>query len=156
MVNDILIWFKGIYNNPFFHPYITLLLAAFCGGALGMERAKNGHTEAGKRTLAMVSLGACLYTILPMLRGGVADPWRMAGQVITGIGFIGAGVLIKENFSIKGLTTASTIWVAAAVGVCFGANEPLIAIFTTIFGIGILLTNKVDALIKKKEPDDKS
>ena len=132
-----------IWNNPTTHTFLILFLAAFCGGALGTERQKTGHTEAGRRTLALVSLGSCLFTILPMLHTGIPDPWRMAAQVITGVGFIGAGVMIKENFTIKGLTTASTIWVTSAIGVCWGAGEPLIAIFTTIFALGILLTNKI-------------
>lgn len=124
-------------------PYGTLFLAAFCGGALGTERQKTGHEEAGRRTLALVSLGACLFTLLPMIRGVVQDPWRMGAQVISGVGFLGAGVLIKEGFSIKGLTTASTIWVTSAIGVCFGAGEYLMGIFTTLFALGILLTNKI-------------
>jgi len=147
-------WVKWLYNDSLYHPYLVLFLAAFCGGALGTERQSNGHTEAGRRTLAMVSLGACLFTILPMLQNGLSDPWRMAGQVITGIGFIGAGVLIRDNFNVKGLTTASTIWVAAAVGVCFGANRPDIAFFVTIFSIFILLTNKFGNIFRKKKLDD--
>jgi len=154
MVYDFCMWMKSIYSNPTLHPFIVLFLAAFCGGAMGTERAKNGHTEAGRRTLAMVSLGACLFTLLPMLQTGLPDPWRMAGQVITGIGFIGAGVLIRENFTIRGLTTASTIWVAAAVGVCFGANRPDIAVFTTVFSIGILLTNRVHILRRDDTPKE--
>ena len=142
MVNNIQHWAEFLLN-PSKSPYSVLFLAAFCGGALGTERQKTGHTQAGRRTLAMVSLGSCLFTILPMIHGAVADPWRMGAQVITGIGFLGAGVLIKENLSIKGLTTASTIWVTAAIGVCFGAGEYAIAFFTTIFALGILLTNKI-------------
>ena len=134
---------QDFVQAPSIHPYATLILAAFCGGALGTERQKTGHTEAGRRTLAMVALGSCLFTILPMLSSGIPDPWRMGSQVITGVGFLGAGVLIKENFTIKGLTTASTIWVTSAIGVCFGAGRPLLAIFTTIFSLGILLTNKI-------------
>ena len=136
----------NLYNNPEYHPYLLLFLAAACGGALGTERQMTGHRQAGRRTLALVSLGACLFTILPMLQTGIADPWRMGAQVITGIGFIGGGVLIKENFSVKGMTTAATIWIAAAIGIAFAANQVLLGFFCTGFTFLIL---KI-----KKEPID--
>ena len=144
MVKTIIEWGKWIWINPHIHPCLILFIAAFCGGALGTERQKSGHTEAGRRTLALVALGGCIFTILPMLHTKVSDPWRMGAQVITGIGFIGAGVLIKEGFTIKGLTTASTIWVSAAIGVCFGAEEILLGFFSTIFSLMILLTSKLE------------
>lgn len=141
-----------IVNNPQYHPYFLLFLAALCGGALGTERQISGHKEAGRRTLALVSLGSCLFTILPMLQTGVSDPWRMASQVITGIGFIGGGVLVKEGFNIKGLTTAATIWISAAIGISFAADKILLGIFCTIFTFLILKIKKepVDYIKNKK------
>ena len=133
-----------LYNQ--YHPYFLLFFAAFCGGALGTERQISGHRQAGRRTLALVSLGSCLFSILPMLQTGIADPWRNAAQVITGIGFIGGGVLIKENFNVKGMTTAATIWIAAAIGIAFAANQVLLGFFCTVFTFLIL---KI-----KKEPID--
>ena len=127
----------SIFKNPEYHPYFLLFLAAFCGGALGSERQNSGHKEAGRRTLALVSLGACLFSIMPMMMG-VPDPWRVAGQVVTGIGFIGGGVLIKENNSVKGLTTAATIWVTAAIGIAFSADKIVFALFCTILTYFIL------------------
>ena len=80
----------NIFNDSQYHPYFLLFLSAVCGGALGSERQNAGHKEAGRRTLALVSLGSCLFSIMPMMMG-VPDPWRVAGQVVTGIGFIGGG-----------------------------------------------------------------
>ena len=112
-----------------------------CGGALGTERQNAGHREAGRRTLALVSLGSCLFSILPIIMG-TPDPWRVAGQVVTGIGFIGGGVLIKENLSIKGLTTSATIWMSAAIGIAFSADKILLGIFCTAFTFLILRIKK--------------
>ena len=129
-----------IYNQ--YHPFFLLFFAAFCGGALGTERQISGHRQAGRRTLALVSLGSCLFSILPMLQTGIADPWRMGAQVITGIGFIGGGVLIKENFSVKGMTTAATIWMTSAIGIAFAADEVLLGFFCTAFTFIILKIKK--------------
>jgi putative Mg2+ transporter-C (MgtC) family protein len=129
-----------IYNQ--YHPFFLLFFAAFCGGALGTERQISGHRQAGRRTLALVSLGSCLFSILPMLQTGIADPWRMGAQVITGIGFIGGGVLIKENFSVKGMTTAATIWMTSAIGIAFAADEVLLGCFCTAFTFIILKIKK--------------
>jgi putative Mg2+ transporter-C (MgtC) family protein len=134
----------GIYHQ--FHAYFLIFFAAFCGGALGTEREITGHRQAGRRTLALVSLGACIFSILPMLQSGITDPWRNAAQVISGIGFIGGGVLIKENFSVKGMTTAATIWISAAIGICFAADQILMGFFSTVFTFIILKF--------KKEPID--
>lgn len=131
----------SIFNNPEYHTYFLLFLAAVCGGALGTERQNSGHREAGRRTLALVSLGSCLFSILPMMMGA-PDPWRVAGQVVTGIGFIGGGVLIKENLSIKGLTTSATIWISAAIGIAFSADKILLGIFCTVFTFLILRIKK--------------
>ena len=137
---------RDLYHNPAYHPYFLLFFAAFCGGALGVERQIAGHKEAGRRTLALVSLGACLFSILPMM-SGVADPWRMGGQVVTGIGFLGGGVLLRNNSSekgltTKGLTTASAIWVSAAIGICFAANQVVMGFFCCVFTFLILRIKK--------------
>ena len=69
---------------------------------------------------------------------GVPDPWRVAGQVVTGCGFLGAGVIMKDNLSVKGLTTAATIWMSSAIGVAFSAYKIMFGIFCTIFTYLIL------------------
>ena len=128
----------NIINDPQYHPYFQMFLAAFCGGALGSERQSSGHKEAGRRTLALVSLGACLFSILPMIMGA-PDPWRVPGQVVTGIGFVGAGVIMRDkDNTIRGLTTAATIWISAAIGIAFSADKLMFGIFCTIFVYFIL------------------
>ena len=68
----------------------------------------------------------------------VTDPWRIAGQVVTGIGFLGGGVLVRDNTSIKGLTTAAAIWVSAAIGICFAADKVLLGFMCCLFTYLIL------------------
>lgn len=142
----------SLLKDPEYHPYFLLFLATICGGALGTERQSAGHKEAGRRTLALVSLGSCLFSIMPMMMG-IPDPWRVAGQVVTGIGFIGGGVLIKDkdNF-VRGLTTAATIWVSAAIGIAFSADKIIFGIFCTIltFLILKLKTEPMDYFKNKK------
>ena len=140
---------QEIYHTKEYHPYFLLFFAAFCGGALGVERQRAGHKEAGRRTLALVSLGACLFSILPMLTG-VADPWRIAGQVVTGIGFLGGGVLIRDNLSVRGLTTAAAIWVSAAIGICFSAERVLLGFLCCLFTYLILRVKDPFDLNKEK------
>ena len=142
---------QTIFYSPSVHPYFLIVMAAMCGGALGTERERKGHAEAGKRTLAIVGLGSSLFTILPMMNHVVADPWRMGAQVVTGIGFLGAGVLLKEGFTVKGLTTAALIWVTAAIGVCFASDEIMLGLFTTVFTLIITTFLK-----KSKDADTRS
>ncbi|MEO7665828.1 MAG: MgtC/SapB family protein, partial [Dehalococcoidia bacterium] len=89
-----------------------LILAAFLGGLMGLERELRGY-PAGIRTLALVTVGATLFTEVSQLMGG--DD-RVAAQIVTGIGFIGAGLIFREGYTVRGITTAATIWAAAAVG----------------------------------------
>ena len=137
------------YQNPTYHPYFLLLFATIGGAILGFERQLSGHKEAGRRTLSLVSIGSCLYTMLPFIIGYQSDPWRMGAQVITGIGFIGGGVLIKEGGSVKGITTASSIWLSAALGVCFAADQIILGFFCCILGFLILILK--DPFYKEKK-----
>jgi len=125
------------------------LLAAVAGGALiGLERELHGKT-AGFRTNIMICLGAALFTVLSVRLaefgwkgGSVADPARIAAQIVTGVGFLGAGAIIQLRRYVVGLTTAATIWVVASVGMAFGAGAfalgALAAILTSavLFGLG--------------------
>ncbi len=126
-------------------PLMYLVLALCSGAIIGYQRQKSGHSEAGKRTLGLIALGACLYTIVPFISHSQGDPWRMASQVVTGVGFLGGGVLIKEGGSIKGVTTAVAIWVAAAIGICYGCGEVLTGMFVTIISYLILLAKPAKA-----------
>src|SRR3954463_11629043 len=109
-----------------------LALAAALGGAIGFERELRDR-EAGFRTHMLVCVGSALFTIVSaygfsdFLTSGDqvirADPTRIAAQIVTGIGFLGAGAIIRQGVSIRGLTTAATLWVAAAIGMASGAGQ---------------------------------
>jgi putative Mg2+ transporter-C (MgtC) family protein len=102
-----------------------LAIAAGLGAAVGVEREIR-EREAGIRTHLLVSLGACLFTIVGAYGfqdfGSRVDPTRIAAQVVTGIGFLGAGAIIREGISVRGLTTAASLWIVAAIGMAAGAG----------------------------------
>jgi putative Mg2+ transporter-C (MgtC) family protein len=116
---------------------LRLLLAAGLGGAVGLERELRDH-EAGFRTHLIVSLGACVFTLVSAYAwtdwtfstasGVVFDPTRIAAQIVTGIGFLGAGAIIVRGISVRGLTTAATLWVVAAIGMAAGTGYYEVAI----------------------------
>jgi putative Mg2+ transporter-C (MgtC) family protein len=119
---------------------LRLALAAVLGGLIGVERELR-EREAGLRTHLLVALGSALFTIVgaygfrDFLASGEAvvraDPTRIAAQIVTGIGFLGAGAIIRQGFSVRGLTTAATLWVVAAVGLAAGAGYYSAAVITT-------------------------
>lgn len=103
---------------------IRLLVAVFLGAAIGFERQYR-QRSAGLRTNTLVSAGAAMFILLSASltsASELADPSRVAGQIVTGIGFLGAGVIMKDGFTVKGLNTAATIWCSAAVGALAGAG----------------------------------
>jgi uncharacterized membrane protein YhiD involved in acid resistance len=110
-----------------------LLLAALLGGAVGLERELR-HKPAGLRTNMLICIGAALFTIISyeMASNVGGDHTRIAAQIIPGIGFIGAGVVIRERGAVMGITSAATIFVIASVGMAAGAGLPVTAIFTTL------------------------
>jgi putative Mg2+ transporter-C (MgtC) family protein len=116
---------------------VRLLLSAVFGAAIGFEREINGH-PAGMRTHLLVSLGSALFTVLSAYGFGTAspttpvDPTRIAAQIVSGIGFLGAGAIIKDGLSIRGLTTAASLWATAAVGLAAGAGQPILATVGTL------------------------
>ena len=121
-----------------------LALAAALGGAIGFERELRDR-EAGLRTHMLVCLGSALFTIVSaygfreFLTSGDqvvrADPTRIAAQIVTGIGFLGAGAIIRQGISVRGLTTAATLWVAAAIGIASGAGFYSGAVIATVVTI---------------------
>lgn len=127
-----------------------LLLAGLLGGLIGLERELRGY-PAGIRTIALVALGSCLFTDISALLGGED---RIAAQIVTGIGFIGAGVIFREGYSVRGITTAATIWAAAAVGMAIGAELYIVGIAGAIAVFAILesrpLTRRIDELIQRQ------
>ena len=117
-----------------------LSVAALLGGIVGLERQQR-HKSAGLRTHILVSLGSCLIMLISYkLYAGVqgltnADPARLAAQVVSGIGFLGAGTIMKEGLTIKGLTTAASLWVVAGVGLAVGAGYYVGAVTTTVLSV---------------------
>ena len=116
---------------------IKIAVAFLLGALLGLEREYRSK-PAGFRTLIMITVGATVFTILSY-RIGSATPDRIAANIITGIGFIGAGVIFKEGMKVSGMTTASTIWIAAAIGMSVGYGAYYLAAGVTILVLIILM-----------------
>ncbi len=142
-----------------------LVLAAVLGAVLGFEREYVGKS-AGLRTYMLVSFGSALFTILSSegLSGYVGissfDPSRVISQIVVGVGFIGAGLIIFQENKIRGLTTAAEMWVVAAIGATVGLNLYIVAIFSTIFVLTVLsltrlfnLEEKIEKLAKRENGD---
>src|SRR5207253_6592361 len=120
---------------------LRLALAAVLGGLIGVERELR-EREAGLRTHLLVAVGSALFTIVSaygfkeFLTSGAnvvrADPTRIAAQIVTGIGFLGAGAIIRQGLAVRGLTTAATLWVVAAIGMASGAGYYSAAVITTV------------------------
>jgi putative Mg2+ transporter-C (MgtC) family protein len=139
---------------------VRLLLASLLGGLIGLEREIHGR-PAGFRTHLLVSLGSCLFVVTSIefyeIYGNFSgtgpvgvDPGRVAAQVVTGIGFLGAGAIIREKASIRGLTTAACLWIAAALGVACGVGlHGLAAVVTLVALANLLLLKKLELRLHK-------
>ena len=126
---------------------VKMLIALVLGVAVGLEREYTRH-PAGVRTMAMVSVGACLFTALgQQLVPGGTDQTRIAAQVVSGIGFLGAGAIIRSGFSVIGLTTAASIWVVASIGMAVGFGYFTAAVVGAIL---VLLTLVVMRPIERR------
>jgi putative Mg2+ transporter-C (MgtC) family protein len=144
---------------------LRLVVAAALGGAIGVEREIRDR-EAGIRTHLLVSLGSALFTIVSaygfhaFLTSGDnvvrADPTRIAAQIVTGIGFLGAGAIIREGLSVRGLTTAGSLWVVAAIGMASGAGYYWPAVVTTLLTIFALWPLRILAyrVIERIKPEE--
>jgi putative Mg2+ transporter-C (MgtC) family protein len=144
---------------------LRLALAAILGGLIGVERELR-EREAGLRTHLLVSLGSALFTIVgaygfhAFLASGQsvvrADPTRIAAQIVTGIGFLGAGAIIRQGLSVRGLTTAATLWVVAAVGLAAGAGYYSAAVITTALVLLALYPLRIMAyrILRRFRPED--
>ena len=114
-----------------------LILAVFLGALIGVER-EVAHKSAGMRTHALVALGSALFTVAPsLLSGPTIDPTRIAAQVVTGIGFLGAGIIFfdQSHSRVQGLTTAAGVWTAAAIGIAVGFGLVEVAVWATVLTI---------------------
>lgn len=116
---------------------VRLLLAAIFGAAVGYER-RSSDKPAGLRTLSLVAVGSALFTIISTFGFETADQSRVAAQIVTGIGFLGAGTILRSGTSISGLTTAATIWATAAIGMAVGSGLYIAAGGATVLMLGIL------------------
>jgi len=112
--------------------------ALLTGMAIGLERQWNHH-PAGLRTNALVCTGAALFVSLTALMGDTGSPTRMASYVVSGIGFLGGGVILREGLNVKGMNTAATLWCSAAVGSLAGSGFPVYALVGTAFILGVHL-----------------
>lgn len=138
----------------------SLVMASVLGALIGLEREIHGR-PAGFRTHLLVSLGSCLfvhtsiqfYKLFGNFSGTMpvgTDPGRIAAQVVAGIGFLGAGAIIRDGASVRGLTTAACLWVVAAVGVACGIGMYGTALVVTLLAMmSLLLLKKVEGFIKK-------
>ncbi|PYP39631.1 MAG: hypothetical protein DMD48_05860 [Gemmatimonadetes bacterium] len=130
---------------------LQLGLASLLGGAIGMERELGGK-PAGLRTNILICIGSVLYTHLSIAMVGAAtDPTRVAGQIVTGVGFIGAGTILHARGAVVGLTSAATIWVVAAIGVALGSGFYLEGIATTLVVLAVLAgLGRVEKLVERQ------
>jgi putative Mg2+ transporter-C (MgtC) family protein len=121
---------------------LRILISIVLGALIGFERERRNR-PAGLRTHILVSLGSCLFTISSIefskIYGGGVDPSRVAANIVTGIGFLGAGTIMKEGLTIKGLTTAATIWLSSAIGLSCGLGSYFSAILVSILAFFILI-----------------
>jgi len=124
---------------------IRILASIILGSIIGLEREIT-HKSAGLRTQILVCLGSCIFTILSIYGFSTAvtlyplgDPSRVAAQIVTGIGFIGAGTVLRQGLTITGLTTASTLWIGAAIGMACGCGQINIAAASAIIAAAVLV-----------------
>ncbi len=118
---------------------LSIILAVVLGAAIGLEREISGKA-AGLRTNVMICLGAAVFTIISkQMAGETGAVTRIAAQIVTGVGFLGAGAIIRDRAGVLGLTTAATIWLVASVGMACGAKLYLLAVISTLIAIVVLI-----------------
>jgi putative Mg2+ transporter-C (MgtC) family protein len=120
--------------------FLALLLAVTLGAIVGVEREVS-HKPAGLRTHMLVSLGACLFTMMSTSFG--AQPAQVAGGIVAGIGFIGAGTIWAEKDKVQGITTAASLWATAAIGLTTGIGDYPLAAAVTALAVIILASNSL-------------
>lgn len=116
---------------------VKLIVAIMVGGLIGAEREFRDKA-AGLRTIVLICVGATLFTIFSVRIAGDRDPGRIAAQIVTGVGFMGAGVILHRRGQVLGLTTASTIWIAAALGIGVGLGYLLFCLVATVLALFVL------------------
>ncbi|WP_316821743.1 MgtC/SapB family protein [Pedobacter gandavensis] len=132
-MNSILNNLSHIYGDELIKIFVSVL----CGSILGFEREIRGKS-AGFRTLALICFGSTIFTICSYLLGVDANRDRVAANVITGVGFLGAGVIFRNNIAVSGITTAASIWISAAIGMLVGIGAYELAGVSMILSLFIL------------------
>ena len=137
--------------TSFSEALLRLALAAGLGGAIGLEREFR-HKPAGLRTNMLIALGSALFSILSIeLGAGVGSPDRIAAQVVTGIGFLGAGAILRSGENVHDRTTAATIWVNAAIGMAAGLGSYTVATVAAAITLAVLaLLPVMENLVEKR------
>ncbi len=131
----------------------AILLAVVCGAIIGIERQFK-HKPAGLRTNIMICLGAAVFTLISERMGlaGKEPIARIAAQIVTGVGFLGAGAVIQDRGGIHGLTTAATIWLVASIGMACGARLYYLACLTTVLALVVLIgLRRVDIYFDRRD-----
>lgn len=134
---------------------IRVLLSGLMGGLIGLEREIHG-CAAGLRTHILVSIGSALFMVSSIYMSigyghlGTVDPSRIAAGIVTGIGFLGAGAIIRYGWSIRGLTTAASIWTVAAIGMSVGAGLYMPAAVTTIVVVAVLFLSRIEDFMESR------
>lgn len=135
------------------------IIAALLGGIIGWERERHGR-EAGIRTYAAVALGACIFGLISSHASTNGDPGRIAAQVVTGVGFLGAGVILRDQGRVHGLTTAATIWATASVGLSISYGMYTLGVLGSLIIFFLLAAHHLPAWQRmkryhiKKHPHD--
>lgn len=153
----------GIVGIAWLDTALRLGLAAVLGGLIGLDRETSGK-PAGFRTNILICVGAALLTELSIdiadrwvdIHDSVADPERIAAQIVSGIGFLGAGTILQSRLGVRGLTTAATIWVVAAIGMAVGGGAYALATIATVgVVVTLVLLSKVEAWMEPRTLDER-
>lgn len=136
------------------YQFLLLCISIIAGGIIGLEREYR-NKSAGLRTFILVAFGSCLFTILS-LKIGIGNPDRLAANIVTGIGFLGAGIIFKDSNRIGGITTATSVWATASLGMAVGSGYAVLAIIGALLMLVVLqllvsLERKIDHLHKIHE-----
>lgn len=121
---------------------VRVVVSVLLGAVLGWEREGRGR-EAGVRTFGAVSLGSCMFALLSSRIDGGNNPHVIAAGVVTGVGFLGAGTILRENGGVVGLTTAATLWAVSGVGLAVGYGMYAMAVLVTVMLLGLLWVDRL-------------
>ena len=140
----------------YYYEIFQIVFACLCGFIIGLERQIHG-SQAGIRTYSLVCVGSCMFGIVSthahgdaMYYTSVADPTRIAAQVVSGIGFLGAGIIFKDKSRVRGLTTAANIWFAASIGLGVSYHLFVLSLFTSLLVVFLLSLSHIKFFIRMK------